>query len=530
MSFGSQPSQRGTPRRLFARFPDSLLSDEELAQGRLPKRRPEAVVDIGSNSVRLVVYEGVARAPTLLFNEKILCGLGRGLAKSRRLDDKAIESTLSALRRFRALAAQARAENVHALATAAAREAENGQEFIAEAERCLGVPIRVLTGQEEAHYSALGVISAFHPADGIAGDLGGGSLELVDVRGREIGQGVTLPLGGLRLLDMSGGSLAEAAKIARKNIAATPMLAAGKDRAFYAVGGTWRNLAKLHMGARHYPLHVMHGYEIAADEAVSFLKRVAHGDLDKMRGIKVVSKNRRGLLSFGAAVLLEVVKAMKPRKIVMSALGVREGYLYSLLSPEEQESDPLISAAEELALLRARSPLHARELADWTGKAFAALGFEESEDEARYRRAACLLADISWRAHPDYRGSQALNIIAHGSFIGIDHPGRAYIALANFYRHEGLIEDALEPEITRLATPRLLERARLLGALLRVIYLYSASMPGVIPRLGLREQDGGLALVVPQDLSALLGERPDGRLQQLAKLTGRNLTTVVGEG
>lgn len=514
----------------LAPFPAAGLGETEIAQGRLPDRLPEAVIDIGSNSVRLVVYEGLARAPTLLFNEKILCGLGRGLAKTGRLDDGAVQSALGALRRFHALAAQAGAARVHVLATAAAREAENGAEFIAAAEALLKTPVRVLSGHEEAYYSALGVVSAFHPADGITGDLGGGSLELIDVRGREIGEGVTLPLGGLRLVDLSGGSLAEAARIARKHLAATPMLANGKGRNFYAVGGTWRNLAKLHMSVKHYPLHVMHGYEIVADEALSFLKRVAHGDLDKMRGIKVVSKNRRGLLSYGASVLLEVVKIMKPQKIVMSALGVREGYLYSLLSAEEQSADPLISAAEELALLRSRSPLHARELADWTGTAFSVFGVDETEEEARCRRAACLLADISWRAHPDYRGPQAFNLIAHGSFIGVDHPGRAYIALANFYRHEGLIEDALAPDIVRVATPRILERARLLGALLRVVYLYSASMPGVIPKLAWRREGDTLTLVVPAAFADLLGERPEARLQQLAKLTGKTLRTVVGEG
>src|SRR5690606_1802743 len=147
--------------------------------------------------------------------------------------------------------------------------------------------------------------------------------------------------------------------------------------------------------------------------------------------------------------------------IVISALGVREGFLYSLLPEHERRTDPLISAAEELALLRSRSTKHAHELAEWTGEAFAALGIGETEEEARYRRAACLLADIGWRAHPEYRGTQSLNIIAHASFIGVDHPGRAFLALTNLFRHEGLFDDALSPEMRRLATPRYVERERL---------------------------------------------------------------------
>lgn len=329
---------------------------------------------------------------------------------------------------------------------------------------------------------------------------------------------------------MSDGRLPEAVKIARTQLAKAVMLQAHEGQAFYAVGGTWRNLAKLHMTARNYPLHVMHGYEMDAAEAQSFLKRVAKGNLDTMRGIEAVSKNRRQLLSYGATVLLETLRCMKPSKIIFSALGVREGYLYSLLPKNEQRLDPLLASAEELSILRSRSPRHARELTIWTGLSLSVLGYNETPDEARYREAACLVADISWRAHPDYRGSQALNIIAHGSFGGIDHAGRSFMALANYYRHEGLIEDEIAPEMVQLSTPRLRERAKLLGALLRVVYLLSASMPGVIPRLVWREDEEGIALVVPGDLADLISDRPEGRLQQLSKLTGKNIYFAVGDG
>ncbi len=498
------------------------------AQGRLKGLKPVAVIDIGSNSVRLVVYEGIVRSPTLLFNEKILCGLGKGLAKTGKLNEKSVEAALRALKRFRALAEQAGAVSLHALATAAAREAKNGPDFIREAEAILGRHIEVLSGKEEAYYSALGIISGFYKPKGVAGDLGGGSLELVALNDHEVGEGITLPLGGLRLQDMSNDKLPEATKIARAELARATMLKENQGQIFYAVGGTWRNLAKLHMTAKHYPLHVMHGYEMTPTEAAPFLKRVAKGDLDTMRGIEAISKNRRQLLSYGATVLLETIRRMKPSKIVFSALGVREGYVYSLLPRNEQKLDPLLSSAEELAILRSRSPRHARELAIWTSLTLPLLGYDESEDEARYREAACLVADISWRAHPDYRGSQALNIISHGSFGGIDHAGRSFMAMANFYRHEGLIDDEIAPSIVHLATPRLRERAKLLGALLRVVYLLSASMPGVIPRLIWREEENGLALVVPADLADLISDRPEGRLQQLAKVTGRNLYFAVG--
>jgi exopolyphosphatase/guanosine-5'-triphosphate,3'-diphosphate pyrophosphatase len=500
------------------------------SQGRLQDRRPISVIDIGSNSIRLVVYEGVARAPTVLFNEKMLAGLGRGIVSTGRLDPEAVKRAVEEFRRFRALSEQAHAETLHVIATAAAREAENGMDFIHRAEEILGTEIQVLSGREEARYSAFGVISAFHPADGIAGDLGGGSLELVDVKGEGIGDGITLPLGGLRLQDMAKNSPSAAGEIVREEIARAGLLANGEGRTFYCVGGTWRNLARLHMLVTNYPLGVMHHYEMAPQAIGDFLKQVAKADMDKLKGINWIPKSRRALLPYGAIVLQEIIRVMQPKNIVVSAFGVREGYLYSLLSPEERKADPLISAAEEMAVLRARSVTHAHELAEWTGEAFAAFGIEETEDEARYRRAACLLADTGWRAHPEYRGTQSLNIIAHGSFIGVDHPGRAFLALTNLYRHEGIYEDMAAPEIKALAGPHYLERARLLGALLRVVYLFTASMPGVMPDLKwAKRENGALALVIPARHAALIGERPAGRLAQLAKLLGRPMELVVGD-
>jgi exopolyphosphatase/guanosine-5'-triphosphate,3'-diphosphate pyrophosphatase len=496
------------------------------AQGRLPGIAPVSVIDIGSNSVRVVIYEGLSRAPTVLFNEKVLCGLGKGLGSNGRMDDEGVARALSSLKRFRALSTQAQATEVYVLATAAAREASNGPDFIAQAEEILGQRIQLLSGEEEARYSALGVISGFHDPDGIAGDLGGGSLELIDIKGTEFGRGITLPLGGLRLSESSGNSLSKARTFARKQVNTARFLENGAGRTFYAVGGTWRNIAKLHMEMSKYPLHMMQGYELTLDEMRKFLDEVIAAKDSKEPAWQAVSKNRRSLLPFGAVAMQEVLDVMKPAKVSFSAQGVREGYLYSLLSDEEQAGDPLLVAADQLAILRARSPEHARELAEWTGRMVPAFGIVETDEESRYRQAACLLADISWRAHPDYRGLQALNLIAHSSFVGITHAGRAYLALANYYRFEGLHDDGATGPLATIATPRLLDLAKLLGGLLRVVYLFSASMPGLVDHLTFRpssEPDLDLEFVVPSAYRNFAGERLDGRLQQLARLTGKRL-------
>ena len=496
------------------------------ARGRLPGIAPVSVVDIGSNSIRLVVYEGLSRSPTVLFNEKVLCGLGKGLAGTGKMDPDGVERALAALKRFRALSLQARASQMYVLATAAAREASNGPAFIADAERILDHEVIVLSGEQEALYSAYGIMSGFHAPDGIVGDLGGGSLELVDIKGRTIGDGITLPLGGLRLSETVGGSVPKARAFARKEIEKIDLLQAGKGRTFYAVGGTWRNIAKLHMEMRGYPLHMMQGYEIAVDEMNRFLDDIISGDTAKDPAWSMISKNRRSLLPFGAAALREVLDVMQPDRICFSAQGVREGYLYALLEQTERDIDPLLAAANDLAILRARSPEHARELADWTGNMLPFFDVDESEEDARYRRAACLLADISWRAHPDYRGLQALNIIAHSSLIGITHPGRAFLALTNYYRFEGLNDNGVTQPLAEIATPSRVERAKLLGGMLRVVYLFSASMPGVVNRLTFarsEQTDLDLELVVPHDLADFAGERLSGRLNQLSKLTGKRL-------
>lgn len=511
---------KSPPPAIFPGGPDDLLA--ERAQGRLFQDEAVAVIDIGSNSVRLVVYEALTRSPTPLFNEKTLAGLGREVATTGRLAPDAVARALAAVRRFRGLCAQMRVRALHVIATAAARDAKNGRDFIAEIEAICGVPVRLLAGKDEAHYAALGVISGLHKPDGLVGDLGGGSLELIDVKGAKIGAGITLPLGGLALQDLSEHSIKRAERIVAKAIEKVDVLKKGKNRTFYAVGGTWRSLAKLHMAQRGYPLNVMHGYALPAKEIADFCYLVSRQPLDTVSRIDAVSASRRPLLPYGALVLEQVVRAAKVDEVVVSALGVREGLLYSLLSDAVKAQDPMVEAARELSILRSRSPRHGEELIAWTDRFIAESHLEETADERRLRHAACLLADIGWRAHPDYRGEQSLNIIAHANFVGVDHPGRAFLALANFYRYEGLMDELMSPRIRELVGVRLLDRARILGAAMRVAYLVSAAMPGVLQRAPLSLEGRTLVLTLRDELAGLAGERLANRLKTLAKIVGRD--------
>ena len=491
------------------------------AKGRLDHGPAVAVIDIGSNSVRLVIYEGLTRSPTPIFNEKVLAGLGRQVQTTGLLAQEAIDAALPALKRFRALCDTLHVKRVFAIATAACRDAKNGKAFIAQAERICRTEISVLSGTREASLTALGVVSGMYKPDGIVGDLGGGSLELIDVHGSRVRHGLTLPLGGLALQDISDRSIKKAERFVSKTLQKIDLLEEGEGRTFYAVGGTWRALARLHMWQTGYPFHVMHNYRIDAREALEFSRLVHRVDTETLSKIEVVNAARRPLLPYAALVMEELVRAVKPKDVVISVLGVREGLLYSLLKAKERAYDPLICAAADLNVLRSRSPHHGEDLIAWTDRFMASTGIEETAEECRLRHAACLLADIGWRAHPDYRGEQSMNIIANGAFVAVDHPGRAYLALSIYFRHAGLSEEELSPRLRELASTRMLDHARILGAAMRVAYILTAGQGGVLGKTPMQVKRGKLVLTLKGKHRGLAGDRLASRLRQLARLIGR---------
>lgn len=492
-----------------------------------PKYRPVAVVDIGSNSVRLVVYDGLRRSPTPVFNEKILCGLGKGIAITGKLDAAGVVRAIAGLKRFRALTRQIGCHDVFAVATAAAREAENGEAFIDEAEKALGSGIHVLTGKEEARYAALGVIAGIPDADGIVGDLGGGSLELIDVHDGKLFDGVTLPLGPLRLIDMSGDDMGRARKIVDEYFRDTKILEALKGRSFYAVGGTWRNLARVQLSHAGYPLHVLHQYTMTRQQAKSIAEFVSGMSSSTLKDVKDVSKARSSTMPFGSMVLERLIEAGKPRDVVCSVYGVREGYLYAKLPRKKAKLDALLSSCWDFARRYARSPEHELELCDWTDQLFGGKALKETDEEKRLRYAACLLADIGWRAHPDYRADRSMSMISQAAFVGVDHPGRVFLALTVFYRYEG---EVMKDDLTRLLSETEMERAHLLSSIFRLAYILSAAMPGMLPRIGLNlEGSKTLTLSLPAKLKDLMGERVEKRLSSLAFEMGRSPKVVIGK-
>ncbi|PDT73284.1 exopolyphosphatase [Bradyrhizobium sp. C9] len=490
-----------------------------------PRKRASsvAVIDIGSNSVRLVVYEAMARSLITIFNEKALCGLGREVQSTGLLATDAVNKALTALRRFRALCKIQQVGRVYAIATAACRDAKNGPDFIAQAERICGAKIEILTGPREAKLSALGVVSGVHNPNGIVGDLGGGSLELIDVKGNRVRSGVTLPLGSLALQDLSNKSLKRAERIVKNELLGVAQLKTGRGRTFYAVGGTWRALARIHIIQSGYPLKVMHGYSIPAADALDFAQRLRRlAATNMLANIESVADARRPLLAYAALVLEYIIRAAQPKTIVFSTFGVREGLLYEMLPQAERAKDGLVCAAQNLNELLSRSARHAQELTAWTDRLVRVVRLRETEEDRRLRHVACLLSDIGWRVHPDHRGEETLSLIMNGNFGSITHQGRAFVALSVFYRYAGLSEEnEPPPQIRALVTPAMDERARVLGAAFRVAHLITAARTGVLPATHFRTQGRKLMLVFEHRMVDLVADRVGSRFKQLARLVGR---------
>jgi exopolyphosphatase/guanosine-5'-triphosphate,3'-diphosphate pyrophosphatase len=504
------------------------VSVEKGLDVRSPRYKPVAVVDIGSNSVRLVVYDGLRRSATPLFNEKLLCGLGKGVALTGLMSEQSVARALTALRRFRALCRQLGVEDIYAVATAAAREAKNGPDFVASAQKALGADIDILSGKEEAEFAALGVIAGVPHADGLVGDLGGGSLELVDIRDGAIRDGVTLPIGPLRLIDLSQGSMKQARKIVEEALNSTRLVGNLRNREFYAVGGTWRNLGRLHMAQNHYPLHVLHQYRMNREAARSVADLVSGLSPASLKDVRTVSRNRADTLPFGAMVLERLLHLSSAGGVVISVFGVREGILFSKLKQSKQRADILLAACWDLTRRYARSPQHEIELSDWTDILFKSAGIKETSEEKRLRHATCLLADIGWRAHPDYRGSRSLTIISQAAFVGVDHPGRIFLALTVFFRYEGPDSDAAPRDLLRLIDDSSLYRARVISAVMRLAYVLSAAMPGLLPKIRLEQASGKILLLsVPKKHVDLMGERVSKRLSELADLMGLSPKTLL---
>lgn len=511
---------------MWARPNKLKLVPASLQSGVEETVRDVAVIDVGSNSVRLVLYRIEGRAIWTVFNEKVLAGLGRDMAKTGRLSEEGVVAALGALRRFRAVVDAVRPSEIFTAATAAVREALDRNAFLERVEAETGFRLRVLSGEEEARFSALGVAAGAPTSSGVVGDLGGSSLELVCIDNGRPGDGVTLPLGPFALgapAPVDPHALGQTCEAA---------LAAVSDRfrgkTFHAVGGAWRNLAIIHMNRINYPLQIVHQFEMSAADAIETAGLVASqskGSLDRTRG---VSKKRGDTLAYAAVVMRALVETLGFERIVISAYGLREGLLFDAMPDAVRAVDPLIAGCAALNARHGVAERLAPALEDWLAPLWSKLDpvFSDGRD-ATLMGAACRLSDIGSRLHPDHRGDLVFDQVLRAPIPGQSHAERAFIATAAFRRYVG-DRPPTEPTVARVLSEERIARADALGAAIRLGCDLSGRSPELLAASSLARSKTDLTLTVKKDQAdLLLGEQTSKRAEALARALGLELKVKV---
>ena len=420
-----------------------------------------AVIDIGSNSIRLVVFDGRGRLPAFLFNEKVMVGLGARRDENGALEADAIGDAMDILRRFRSLATAMNVTDMRAVATAAVREASNGAELIAQLDE-IGIPVRLLSGEDEARLAAMGVLSAIPGARGLVGDLGGGSLELARIADGEVKECASFPLGVLRVAELRRSGKKGALKRAiAKALKSANWISQCEGQSLYLVGGSWRALARVDMQRTMFPLPIVHHYTMQPERAAKLVRLLARIDKSKLSCVPSMASQRIPQLPDGAAILSQLVKQIGLGELVVSAYGLREGLLYERLDAETRAIDPLIAATREEGERQGRFPEHGDLLNRWIAPLFA----DESDTDKRIRLAACLLADTGWRAHPEFRAERGLEMALHGNWVGIESNGRGKMAQALFTNFGGGV--GVVDELVNLCNTKELEQAARWGLAMR---------------------------------------------------------------
>ena len=470
---------------------------------------PVAVIDVGSNSVRLVVYENGGRAPLPIFNEKVLCGLGRGLDRTGRMPAEGMDMALESLHRFALLCPQMGVRDVQAVATAAVREASNGPEFLETVRKECGLDVRLLSGDREAEVSAAGVVSAIPHASGLAADLGGASLELTLLDTGHVAERVSLPLGTVR--KNGEESLSEHRTAVREQLQELDWLRQARGHCLYLVGGSWRALARIHMNETGYPLHVIHHYALDAPSASGFCATLAGWPRERLESAKGLRPDRLESLPFAAVALECLLQCTGAEEVVFSANGLREGCLYEALTPLEREIDPLLSLCETAAHRMGRGGSASEYLANWISPALKGIVPD------KLRLAACHLSDIGWSEHPDYRAEQVFLRILRMPLTGANHGERVMLGLAVASRH-----GAIQSTVKRLRLDNLLNRKKRrqaagIGLAMRLAYTISGGAVSVLEQFRLKRKRRKLLLTGPEGAHILVGNTVQRRLRVLAE-------------
>lgn len=473
------------------------------------------VIDVGSNSVRMVVFDGAARSPAYFFNEKILCGLGRDLSQTGTLHADGRARALAALKRFALLAQDMQLTSLTTVATAAVREARDGEEFKAEVEAATGLTMLVIPGSEEARLSAQGVLLGWPGARGLVCDIGGSSMELAEIGDSTVGRRVSSQLGPFQLQLVPGG------KKGLKDHVTTTLTRlrdeVGADhKALYLVGGSWRALARLDMERRGYPLTVLHEYEMTPKSIRKTIDWLDGQDLKKLRDLTGISPERIVLVPLATVVLRQMLSVFRPQQIFISSYGIREGILYEQMPEELRARDPLIEACRHLEASSARIPGFGRRMFEFLMPLFRNV----PDERLRLVKAACLLHDVNWRAHPDYRSESCFDTATRANLGGLDHKGRVYLGLALMNRYKSPGADSRMTPLLKLLDDEEILHAIMIGRAMRFGAMFSLAGPELGGELRYFPRKKVLELVLQPHRRDLFGEVAAQRFAALAKTLG----------
>ena len=492
--------------------------------------REVAVIDIGSNSVRLVLYRLEGRAVWTVFNEKVLAGLGRDLGVTGKLSPEGVQAAKTALKRFAAVIEGVRPERTFVAATAAVREAQDGQTFCDMVAAETGLTVRVLSGEEEARYSALGVLAGAPESRGVAADMGGASLELTRIGDSGVSDGVTLPLGPFSLADEKGFDAPRLRELITKRLRSLSDIY--RTDTLHAVGGAWRSLAQLHMAVSNYPLKVVHQYSMSASDAqdmARFVARQSKASLDKTPG---VSRKRAETLPYAALVLEGLIDRLALKQISFSAWGVREGLLFEALDVEAVRQDPLLAGTGALGARQGISPTLAGALTAWVAPVADALkpAFGKERD-AVLAAAACRLADLGARLHPDHRVELVFDQVLRAPIPGQTHAERAFLATALNARYGGGASTPQPETIQRLLDEDQRAHARALGMAIRLGCDLSGRSAQLLANATVSIDYGSVVMTAASGYAdLLLGEQTRRRGKALADAMGLKLDIQAGSG
>ncbi len=490
--------------------------------------RRMGVVDIGSNSVRLVIYELLGAAATPIYSEKVLAGLGRGLKVDGKLYAPGAAQAFKALARFRQICSAHNLDKTFVVATAAMREASDGPDFIARVAREIGFEIECLSGEQEAQMAAYGVIAGDARARGIVADLGGASLELIKISDRRPGYGTTFPLGPF-VIEHNKSDDYDLAYL-RAHIAAA---LSGIERDFsahndtlYLVGGAWRNLAMIHNQRTGYPLPILHGYAMSAESGLALASWAGETAAADLMNWPKLSSRRAETLPYSGLMLEALIQKLNPARLVISPSGVREGRLYASLCDKIRQRDTLMDACRHLALGNEQGRDFGQPLFDWLSPAMQAFpsAFDLSS-ETRLRRAACLLVGIGKGLHPDHRAALVFSDVLFAPLSGLTHKERAYLALMLFASYSGTIETPHAAAIDYHLLEREKNCARIFGTAMRLGSVISALSPQTLSNFTLTADKKSLRLFVDEAASTLLNRRGQMRAKSLASLLDVKLET-----